>query len=270
MGNGVIVEKVDKVETNVPTGDDMTTQKVKIYGDLDNGYRNRGGYGEDCLADLINSNAMSDGFRGTTDSVYKSGNDAIAAIQQAQTDLNGNINRAGLHAVEATRDVGSKIQSDLCHGFRDVVSEVGSGFRNLTSDVHSGFTSITRDVNVGFANVARDVCEVRKEICDVKHEVAISTKEILLENAKCEGRTREELLKGFHATQLEALKNKCDLEAKLAACCCELEGKIDAQGSMTRELILAQAAAAKDTAIADLKLQVAILGNNNGNNLRAA
>lgn len=192
-----------------------------------------------CLADLINANNLSAGFSHLTASVYKSGNDAIAATHQSQTSLQGAVNQS----VEATRDEGGKTRQDICGIARDALQEFGNTRREICEVKH--------DLSV-------ELCNVRKEVSDVKHEVAISTKEILLETHKAESRTREELLKGFHQTQLDACKNTQTLSAQLAECCCKLEAEIKDQNSRTRELILAQEAKAKDTEIANLKLQLAV------------
>lgn len=211
-----------------------------------NGYGNCGGR-DGCLPDLVNSSTLSEGFRSTTDSVYKSGNDVIAAVHEAQTSLQGAISAAGHHGVEAARDEGGKTRQDISSLGRDTLQEF-SNTRKEICDVAHG--------------VSKELCNVRQEVGEVKHQVAVSTKEILLENQKAESRTREELLKGFHQTQLDACKNTDQLQRAIDNCCCETKELVREQASLTRELILSHEAKAKDVEIANLKLQIALLGNN--------
>ncbi len=74
----------------------------------------------------------------------------------------------------------------------------------------------------------------------------------------------KETLKGFATTQYEALKNKCELEAKLAECCCKLE----MEHANTRALILAEGNKRCESENANLRMELLLRkcgGSSNGN-----
>jgi hypothetical protein len=91
--------------------------------------------------------------------------------------------------------------------------------------------------------------DINKEICGVRESLNDKFAIILLESQKANSSTREELLKGFASTQLDACKNTSELARQIAECCCETQKALLTQSASIRELDLKQSAQTRELAL---------------------
>ncbi|MGL5113598.1 MAG: hypothetical protein ACRC6O_13275 [Flavobacterium sp.] len=198
--------------------------------------------------------------------------DAIKETSDAARDAMEASNRNGIAAIKETSDSArdniretSRVGHDLSKDISDARSESSRGDAEgrLQTAIISGeireLVNTTAASNLiaikdnGFS-IREEGCKTREKICDTEHNL---TKQIFS--------LEKETLKGFHQTQLEALKNKCDLEAKLAECCCELKALSLSENNATRALILSEGQKVLAAENSNLKLELLLKNNSKGN-----
>lgn len=145
-----------------------------------------------------------------------------------------------------------------------ISSDITDGNSQITQSVHG----VSRDVLQTHHSISKEIGDVRQEVgqnryqllqvnndvskqlCDVKESFNDKFAILLLENQKTEAKTREELLKGFADTQLDACKNANELAKQMAECCCETQKALLQQSASIRELELKQSAQTRELALA--------------------
>jgi hypothetical protein len=168
-----------------------------------------------------------------------------------------------------------------------VQSEIGLG-----KAVSHGFAETNNKISDAYARLAEQHCDLKSAIaaaqaaaaeccCEVKQEVLRTGKELGLQAAQNFGAIQVEASKNTASIQLQAavnqkeslleqskwfalaektaMVNKCDLEAKLAACCCEIKETVTGTASATQALIQAEATTRVRDALAAASTENAIL-----------
>lgn len=143
---------------------------------------------------------------------------------------------------------------------------------SLGKAVAAGFTDVGATQRDTYARLSEQNCDLKSAIaaaqaaaaeccCEVKQEVLRTGKELGLQAAQNFGAVQVEAAKNTAAVQLQAavnqkdnfleqskwfaltektaMLNKCELEAKLAACCCEIKGAVTDTAAATQALIQA-------------------------------
>lgn len=212
------------------------------------------------LSDLILSNNVADNGRAVLTAIAN-GNAAIIAADQAGHLVNQKATSdAGIAAINATNLNGTAnlkatydaqvagINATNLGTVSTTKSVTDSGLANITSTERNGGeirTNIAKEAGESRLATAISNGEIRELINLRSSESQSSIKDNLIEILKEGCKTREvvkdeacktrevlgaklwdlekETLKGFATTQLEALKNKAELAAQLAKCCCENE-----------------------------------------------
>ncbi len=219
----------------------------------------------DDLANLINCSTMSTGFQNCISASRDAGDKATASIHTAQVDINGEIRTGTAQTVETVHsaqvDINGQIrdsQIDLGNKINTSHNDLNGHLRYVNDNLTNGQRFLQKEVCDGFSKVIEGQSFIRKEICDVGHLVEKSKGEILLENCKSEGRTREELLKGFHNTQLEALKNANAIERQLAECCCETKQLVTHEIQSVKDILLANKYDCNHDELINNRIQIAV------------
>jgi hypothetical protein len=168
-----------------------------------------------------------------------------------------------------------------------VQSEIGLG-----KAVTAGFSETNTRISDSYARLAEQHCDLKSAIaaaqaaaaeccCEVKQEVLRTGKELGLQAAQNFGAVQVEAAKNkaelqfqaavnqkeslleqskwFALAEKTAMVNKCDLEAKLAACCCEIKETVTGTASATQALIQAEATTRVRDALAAASTENAIL-----------
>lgn len=168
-----------------------------------------------------------------------------------------------------------------------VQSEIGIG-----KAVTAGFSETNGRISDSYARLSEQNCDLKSAIaaaqaaaaeccCEVKQEVLRTGKELGLQAAQNFGAIQVEASKNTAALQLQAavnlkdsfleqskwfalaektaMVNKCELEAKMAACCCEIKEAVGSSAAATQSLIQAQEANRVRDALAAASTENAIL-----------
>jgi hypothetical protein len=163
---------------------------------------------------------------------------------------------------------------------------------SLGKALSAGFTDVGANVRDSYARLSEQNCDLRSAIaaaqaaaaaccCEVKEEVLRTGKELGLQAAQNFGAVQVEAAKNTAALQLQAavnqkdsfleqskwfalaektaMINKCELEAKLAACCCEIKEAVTGTASATQALIQANEATRVRDALSAAATENAIL-----------
>lgn len=155
-------------------------------------------------------------------------------------------------------------------GFSDVGKSVSDSYARLAEQ-----NCATRETVAAYGNrssdqhaaLARDICtlgkdlslqaathygslqlEASKNAAAVQLQAAVNAKESLLEQSKW-----------FALAEKSAMVNKCELEAKMAACCCEIKEAVTGTANATQALIQATEATRVRDALAAAATENAIL-----------
>lgn len=195
----------------------------------------------------------ADGTRTTTKAAYDAGlaaveaanRNGIAAIKETSDASRDNIretSRAGSDNIRETSRVGSDLASQLSEARLAMAIADGLIRKDIADSSRDNLIAIKDN---GFA-IREEGSRTREKLCEVEHNLEKSIFAV-----------EKETLKGFHQTQLEALKNKCELEAKIdAICCC-----VDKDGAATRALIEANANKVLERENSDLRWKIALQHN---------
>lgn len=232
-----------------------------------------------------NLNALQTGFTGNLNAVHQNTASVIASSAQGTRDAMEASNRNGIAVLKEVADASrDSIRETARVGFDNIreTSRVGSDLAKDVSDARSSVERTSAENRLQMAIASGEIREligttstvnllaIKDNLAAIKEESCKNVMETIKQG--CE--TREvvkdkfyelntEMLKGFANTQLEALKNKCDLEAKIAECCCEQKALTISESNATRALILAEGQRRLESENADLRLKV-LLNDNNG------
>ena len=143
---------------------------------------------------------------------------------------------------------------------------------SVSKSLNAGFSDVGATLRDSYARLSEQNCDLKSAIaaaqaaaaeccCEVKQEVLRSSKELGLQAAQNFGVIQMEESKNTGAIQLQAavnqkdsfleqskwfalaektaMVNKCELEAKMAACCCEIKEAVTGTASATQALIQA-------------------------------
>lgn len=163
---------------------------------------------------------------------------------------------------------------------------------SLGKGVTSGFSETNGRISDSYARLSEQNCDLKSAIaaaqaaaaeccCEVKQEVLRTGKELGLQAAQNFATIQVEAAKNTAAVQLQAavtakeslleqskwfalaektaMVNKCELEAKLAACCCEIKESVTGTAAATQALIQAGEATRVRDALAAASTENAIL-----------
>lgn len=155
---------------------------------------------DDALADLIQSNHISDGHRALGGQIADAARDTVDAIRDG---------------IDATNQIGNlNLQSSERNG-GETRSAVFQAAGTVKDQAAANANQAARD----FANQNREICEIRSEL------------------AQEFGTTRLEAAKQHAEIQLEMCKQHADLAAKMAECCCETKELVRSENAATRQLM---------------------------------
>lgn len=196
--------------------------------------------------------------------------DVRAAMERSNDSQSAHSDRAFKFSHQQTSDSFSRLSAQGENGFyRTGVAIAGAEKQTVQSEMNLG-----RSVNAGFsdnANTQREIfSRLTAQHCDLKSSIAeaqlLASREILntgrelgLQSANNFGAIQVEASKNTAAIQLQAavvqkenlleqskwfalsertaMLNKCELESKLAACCCEIKEAVTGTASVTQGLI---------------------------------
>jgi hypothetical protein len=188
------------------------------------------------------------GQRELTKSVYEAENDIRTNLDSIGSLITDGQSRLTTNVTTVSRDV-----LNAQHGITKDIGDSKFFTSNAISDVRQEIAHTANDVNKEIAHsrlqISQVANDVAQNIATVKESLSDKFAILLLENHKAESRTREELLKGFATTQLDACKNTneitrqasdnfASLQAKIAECCCETQKALLVQSASIRELAL--------------------------------
>jgi hypothetical protein len=145
-------------------------------------------------------------------------------------NYNNNNNDGLFHVISGQRE----LTKDIYNSENDIRTHLDASTNALTANV----TTVSRDVLNAQQGISKDISDVRYELSQFNNDISKQLSHLALENHKAESRTREEMLKGFASTQLDACKNTSELARQIAECCCETQKAILAQSASIRELDL--------------------------------
>jgi hypothetical protein len=124
-----------------------------------------------------------------------------------------------------------------------------AGFTNQHTDMTRDLMGVSRDLlNQGVINAAATQLESAKNTIALQLQVSNNSKESVLQAAviakdlgiQSSFLAKESLLeqsKWFALAEKTAMVNRCDLEAKMAACCCEIKESVLVTSNATQSLI---------------------------------
>ena len=257
-----------------------------IVNSPNNGY----GYGRDrdCVEELIVQNTINAGATSNLEATHRNTTAVIGAIGSAARDTIEASNRNGIAGIKETSDVGrdniretSRAGSDnireTARGASENLREtarVGADLAGSISDLRSAIERTNGESRLSMALASGEIRELINTTA-ASNLMAIKDNGFAIREEGC--KTREvvndrfytlntEMLKGFAASQLEALRNKCDLEKQIAEICCCVEK----DGNVTRSLVLAENTKRLESELQEARLKAAIAGlgtcsNGNGN-----
>jgi hypothetical protein len=145
-------------------------------------------------------------------------------------------------------------------GIKETVAAYGNRTSDQTATVLATLSgqhaNITRDIATAADRLGLQAAtqygslqlEASKNTRDIQMQAACNAKESLLEQSKW-----------FALAEKTAMVNKCELEAKLAACCCEIKETVTGTANATQALIQATDAARVRDALAAAATENAIL-----------
>jgi glutamine synthetase type III len=133
------------------------------------------------------------------------------------------------------------------------VKETVAAYGNRSSDQHAALArdicSLGKDITVQAAGHYGSLqLEASKNTGAIQLQAACNAKESLLEQSKW-----------FALAEKTAMINKCELEAKLAACCCEIKEVVTGTANATQSLIQATEATRVRDALSAATTENAIL-----------
>ena len=187
------------------------------------------------------------------------------------------------------------LQQQTSDSFSRLSVQGENGFYRTQSALNSGFSDVNNNAHHSYSRLSEQNCDIKAAIAaaqssalqgyhDVKHEVLHTGKELGIQAAQNFGAVQIEASKNTAAIQLQAaanakeslveqakwfalaektaMINKCELEAKLAACCCEIKEAVHGTAATTQGMIqsaeaqrLRDALSAASTENAILKLR---------------
>jgi hypothetical protein len=195
----------------------------------------------------------------------------INEAQSAYTD------RAFKYSQQQNADNFARLSEQNENGFYRTGVAVAAADKQVTQSeislgkaLGAGFTDVSATLRDSYARLSDQNCDLKSAIaaaqaaaaeccCEVKEEVLRTGKELGLQAAQNFGAIQVEASKNTASIQLQAavnakeslleqskwfalaektaMVNKCDLEAKLAACCCEIKEVVSGTAQATQQLI---------------------------------
>lgn len=210
---------------------------------------NRDGYdrgcGRDnrCVEEMIIQNTINDGNRDILREVANASRDNLRETAGNGRDNLRETGRFGVDNLRETSRIGSALEAAICKVGHEV--EKTSAENRVQTLVAA--ERISENVN---RTTLANLLAIKETQRDVDKENA-KTREILGQKM---WDLEKETLKGFAATQLEALKNKCEIESKIAECCDEQKREAE----KTRELIRAERTRELEDRLRDCKVELEI------------
>jgi hypothetical protein len=186
----------------------------------------------------------------------------------------------------------SGVNNGINDSFARLSAQGENGFYRTNTALNTGFSAVTSGITDSYARLSEQNCDLKSAIaaaqaaaaeccCEVKQEVLRTGKELGLQAAQNFGAIQVEASKNTGAIQLQAavnakeslleqskwfalaektaMVNKCELEAKLAACCCEIKESVTGTASATQALIQATEAGRVRDALSAAATENAIL-----------
>jgi len=162
----------------------------------------------------------------------------------------------------------------------------------LERSLNSGFTDVNAFMRDSAARSSEQHCDIKSAIaaaqlaaaesfCETKRDILLSAKELGIQAAQNFGAVQVEASKNTAAIQVQAavnqkeslleqskwfaiaertaMLNKCEMEAKLAACCCEIKEAVSSTASATQSLIQSTESARLRDALTNATTENAIL-----------
>lgn len=167
----------------------------------------------------------------------------------------------------------------------------------LERSLNAGFTDINAFMRDSSARLGQQHCDIKSSIaaaqlaaaesfCETKRDVLLSAKELGIQAAQNFGAVQVEASKNTAAIQFQsalnqkeslleqskwfalaektAMLNKCEIEAKLAACCCEIKETVSTTAAATQSLIQSNESARLRDALTNATTENAILRLSHG------
>ena len=234
-----------------------------------------------------------DGNEGRRFGEIRSQNERINDAQSAYAD------RAFKYAQHQNADNFARLSAQGENGFYRTGAAVAAADKQVVQSeislgkaLGSGFSDVGATLRDSYARLSDQNCDLKSAIaaaqaaaaeccCEVKQEVLRTGKELGLQAAQNFGAVQVEASKNTGAIQLQAavnskeslleqskwfaltektaMVNKCDLEAKLAACCCEIKEAVTGTAAATQSLIQANEATRVRDALSAATTENAIL-----------
>ena len=219
----------------------------------------------------------------------------LAGLQTTQSEadrLSGQASTIAWNQSTATGAGFAESRGLISDSFARLASQGESGFYRTGSALHSGFTDAaktaadsyarlseqncgTKETVAAYGNrssdqhaaLARDICTLGKDVTvqaaghygSLQLEASKNTAALQLQSALNAKESLLEHSKWFALAEKTAMVNKCELEAKLAACCCEIKEVVTGTANATQALIQATDATRVRDALAAAATENAIL-----------
>ena len=188
-------------------------------------------------------------------------NAGFAEARGLTTDSFARLSAQGENGFYRTREGVSAVDKQVVQSEISLGKALGAGFSDVGRGVADSYARLseqncqTKETVAAYGNrssdqhaaLARDIHGVGKELSlqaatqygslqleaskntrDIQMQAALNSKESLLENSKW-----------FALAEKTAMVNKCEIEAKLAACCCEIKEVVTGSAHATQALIQA-------------------------------
>ena len=178
------------------------------------------------------------GFSDINNGIHNS----YARISEQHCDIKASVAAAQAAAAAGHSDIKTHIfatQAASAAGHSDLKTNIfatQAASAAAHCDIKSAIASAQSAAAVAHCELKHDIFQTGKELglqsaqnfSTLQLQAALNSKESLLEQSKW-----------FSAAERLAIMNKCELEAKMAACCCELKEAVHSTASATQALIQA-------------------------------
>lgn len=247
----------------------------------------------DANANTLAINGTTD--RGIAASMSHTDKFGLAGLQATQSEadrLSGQASTIAWNQSGITGAGFAEARGATSDSFARLSAQGENGFYRTSSSLHSGFTDAaktaadsyarlseqnctTKETVAAYGNrssdqhaaLSRDICTLGKDVTlqasshygSLQLEASRNTGAIQLQAALNAKDSLLEQSKWFALAEKTAMINKCELEAKLAACCCEIKEVVTGSANATHALIQATEATRVRDALSAASTENAIL-----------
>lgn len=214
------------------------------------------GYG---LSDLITNNNIADNSRAVLGSISNSTASIIAAEGVNTVAAINATSQNGIANMKATGDSSVATQKAVGDSSVSTQKSVYDGTVSTTKAVTDAAVAGINATSLANVSIIKAITDSATASAVAATASAIAAKDTQIQISEDGCKTRDQAAAHFAALQkdmfdakYEALRNKCELEAKLAECCCELKS----EHAATRALVLSEGSKRIEAENADLRMQL--------------